>query len=206
MKLLVKGMLCVWLILFSGGAVEAADMPKLLASGLQKWAEVNAFSCRFTQQIYFSDGGEKAYSGTLHIRRPGQFRWQYMTPYEQLYVSHGQGIWHYEPDLMQAQKLEGLDAVDPAAMRLLDGRIMPEDIVFLTSEKAGKEMAFEVQVGIDGPKLWLGFSAAGDLKWLESRDVLGNRNRVILQEISFDVPPMRMFEFVPPAGVDVVGE
>lgn len=193
-------------MIFSATVAMAADMPKLLESGLEKWAEVNAFSCQFTQQIFFSDGSEKSYQGTLHIRRPGQFRWQYTTPYEQLYVSHGQGIWHYEPDLMQAQKLEGLDAVDPAAMRLLDGRIMPEDVIFMAVESAGQDKAFEVQIGDGGPKLWLGFSSGGELKWLESRDALGNRNRVNLHAVSFEVPPMAMFEFVPPSGVDVVGE
>lgn len=202
----VKRLLCTLLLLLAAAPAIAGEMPKLLQTGLERWVDVQGFSCRFEQHIYFSDGSGQSYTGSLQIRRPGRFRWQYTMPYEQLYVSDGEGIWHYEPDLLQAQKLQGLDAVDPAAMRLLDGRITPRDVIFLATEMGGAETAFQVQIGVDGPLLWLGFSAAGDLQWLESRDALGNRNRVSLHDVRFVQPPMDLFIFKAPAGVDLVGE
>lgn len=162
------------------------------------------FSCSFRQVVSFAEGGEKSYRGELAVLRPGKFRWHYTAPYEQLYVSDGGSIWHYEPDLMQAERMKGLDAVDPEAMKLLDGRASASDVRLL--EPLGKEggaSRYRVRIG-SGPELTLAFLNNGDLYWLESKDMLGNRNRMILLEIDRTLPDRKRFDFVPPRGVDVV--
>lgn len=40
-------------------------------------------------------------SGTLVLRRPGQFRWHYIEPFEQEIVADGELIWIYDADLKQ---------------------------------------------------------------------------------------------------------
>jgi outer membrane lipoprotein carrier protein len=103
--------------------VTGKAVPEQLDRALNQMAETPGISCEFLQIVYFSDGGEQRYSGTLSISRPGRFHWKYLMPYEQLYVSDGNGVWHYEADLMQAERLQSLDAVDPVVMKLLDGRV-----------------------------------------------------------------------------------
>lgn len=175
-----------------------------LERALSKMMETAGFSCQFRQVVYFSEGGEQRYSGTLAIRRPGHFRWQYTAPYEQLYISNGGVVWHYEADLMQAERMKNLDAIDPVAMKLLDGRIGIKDIKLLATENLGAgHFSYFIRID-DGPELILAFSAIGELHWLESKDMLGNRNRIILSDINRKTPSKELFLFVPPEGVEVV--
>lgn len=200
---------CVALIFLSGSDIYAEENVKNPATEkleqlLSTMAESRGFSSQFRQLVFFAEGGEQSYSGALAIRRPGHFRWQYTLPYEQLYISNGGVVWHYEADLMQAERMKNLDAVDPVAMKLLDGRIGLKDIKLLATENLGAGN-FSYRIKIDnGPELVLAFSAAGELHWLESKDMLGNRNRIILLEMNRKTPPVELFQFVPPEGIEVV--
>lgn len=181
--------------------VGAADR---LAKALLKLTRSGGFSCQFRQVVYFAEGGEQHYTGRLAIKRPGRFRWQYMTPYEQLYISNGDLIWHYEADLMQAERMKSLDMVDPVAMKLLDGRIGIKDIKLLATEKLKfNGIAYRIQIE-QGPELLLAFTVADDLRWIESEDMLGNRNRMILSSVNREIPDDATFQFMPPEGVEVI--
>jgi outer membrane lipoprotein carrier protein len=187
-------------------AAWAVAMPAPLQQGIRHLSSLQGFSCDFEQTLTFSDGSARHYTGLLDVRRPGRFRWQYLKPYAQLYVSDGKGIWHYEPDLMQAEHLKNLDAVDPMVMRLLDGRVRAADIHLLADDSSGLHPAvyrYKVRVG-QGPELWLGLRSDGSLVYLESLDALGNRNRITLGSFSAIAPPKNVFSFSPPPGVDVV--
>lgn len=203
-------LLLLLLLLFSPGLMALAGTASgdvqadAFRQAMAKLAETRGFSCSFRQQVHFAEGGQKSYTGTLVVKRPGLFRWQYVTPYEQLYVSDGTVIWHYEADLMQAERMQTLDAVDPAAMKLLDGRLGSQDIKLLASEKGeGGETAYRVRIE-GGPELTLAFRDNGSLYWIESEDMLGNRNRMILLDIDRTIPEEKLFHFVPPEDVDIV--
>ncbi len=187
----------------TASAVEAGAAERLELA-LSKLTGSGGFSCSFRQVVYFAEGGEQHYTGRLAIRRPGRFRWEYLTPYEQLYVSSGELIWHYEADLMQAERMKSLDMVDPVAMKLLDGRIGIKDIQLLGTEKLRFDgTRYRIRIG-QGPELSLAFSVANDLRWLESEDMLGNRNRMIFSSVNRDVPSEKSFQFVAPQGVEVI--
>jgi len=175
------------------------------ADSMQRLATQRGFSCRFDQLMAFSDGGEKLYSGDLAILKPGHFRWQYRKPYAQLYVGDGKVIWHYEPDLMQAERLTDLEAVNPVVMKLLDGRVALADIKLVERSYDSKLNIhrFKVQV-TDAPQVWLGFSVHGDLVYIERQDLLGNRNMMHLSDCSYVAPAEKLFSFTPPDGVDVL--
>jgi len=187
----------------------AAELPKPLPlplqQGLERLANMDGFSCRFEQTIAYGDGSEQLYSGTLAVAKQGRFRWQYIKPYEQLYISNGDGIWLYEPDLMQVQWLKSLDAVDPVAMRLLEGRVQSHEITVLDIEKG----VYHVRIAGDsnaggGTELWLMLRHDGMPAWFESRDSLDNRNRMNLLTVQTGQPELKQFEFTVPEGVDVM--
>jgi outer membrane lipoprotein carrier protein len=201
-------LISLWLCCLAPVVALAAAMPPPLQLGIRHLSALQGFSCDFEQTLTFSDGSARHYTGMLDVRRPGQFRWQYLKPYKQLYVSDGKGIWHYEPDLMQAEHLTNLDAVDPTVMRLLDGRLRASDIHLLADESPGLHPLvhrYKVRIG-KGPELWLGLKADGSLVYLESVDALGNRNRITLGSFSAIAPAKNVFSFSPPQGVDVVTE
>jgi len=204
----MKWLIGIGLFMFSF-STYAAELPKSLPlplqQGLERLANMEGFSCRFEQSIAYGDGSEQFYSGTLAVAKQGRFRWEYTKPYEQLYVSNGDGIWLYEPDLMQAQWLESLDAVDPVAMRLLEGRVKPNEMTVLDILKG----VYHVRIVGDAnasnaTELWLMLRYDGMPAWFESRDSLDNRNRMKLLTVQTSLPDLKQFKFTVPEGVDVM--
>jgi len=178
----------------------AAPMPGELANTLKSLAKAGGFSATFTQRIRFSDGSLQRYRGEVDVLTPGRFRWRYIQPFEQLFVSDGFNIWHYEPDLMQVTVLKEMRDVDPSVIRLLDGSIGVDDVHLLKAD-AGKHRYY-VRIG-DNTRVWIGVRHAR-LAYVESVDTLGNSNRLILERMQLTAPDAGRFAFVVPEGVDVV--
>ena len=181
---------------------SAKPLPATLKQGLDRLASLSGFSCKFEQTIFYNDGSKQVYRGTLAVAKAGHFRWQYTQPYDQLYISNGHGVWLYEPDLMQAQWLQSISAVDPIAMRLLEGRVKPEEVHVL-DEVAG---VYHVRLGDDGQatELWLALDKQDMPMWFESRDSLDNRNRMRLLSIDVQMPDKKQFEFKVTERVDMI--
>ena len=194
--------LIVLMLMFISNVACAEALPAPLSHALHKLSQLSGFSCNFEQTLFYTDGSEQHYQGTLAVAKFGHFRWQYHKPYEQLYVSNGDGIWLYEPDLMQVQWLKSLDAVDPIVMRLLEGRVQENEVHVLNVSKG----VYHVRIGNQetAPELWLALNAEGMPQWFESRDSLDNRNRMWLIAIQQKKPKAKQFEFEVPDGVDVV--
>ena len=194
------------LLLASPALAAGVSASSSLGKALSHMATLDGFSARFKQVLSYAEGGKRTYTGELAVLRPGKFRWHYVKPYEQLYVSNGDGVWLYEPDLMQAQKLQDLGEVDPVVMRLLDGRIGLKDVQVLQKQVEASVDAFYVQLGQGehAVQVWLGVRE-NQLLWIESRDVLDNTNRLYLLEVNTIKPEPEIFEFIAPDGVDVIG-
>jgi len=189
------------MISFAPFLVQAGELPVPLRQSLEHLTTLSGFSCSFEQVLIFSDASEKHYAGSLAVRRPMRFRWHYTEPYEQLFVSDGSRIWHYEPDLMQVRILQSMQDVDPVVMRLLDGGIGPEDIELIEADV--KKRRYYVRIG-DDSRVWIGLTDQAKLAYVESLDGLGNRNRIRLIGVSERLPGAGEFTFTVPAGVDVV--
>lgn len=172
---------------------------------IKKLAALPGFSCRFDQRMAFTDGGGQHFSGSLALLKPNRFRWQYTQPYAQLYVADGKVIWHYEPDLMQAEQMNSLESVDPSVMHLLSGQVKANEITLLKQryDEEANVMRYKVRFE-NSPEVWLGFSPSGELVDIERDDLLGNRNWMQLSACSFIAPAENLFSFSPPAGVDVL--
>ena len=199
------------LLLFSfSGFLQASEAGVSASSSLGKalsgMASLEGFSTPFKQVLSYAEGGERVYSGELAVLRPGKFSWRYIKPFEQLYVSNGDGIWLYEPDLLQAQKLQDLGELDPVVMQLLDGRIGLADVEVLAQYAEEDVNVWHVKLGKadKAVQVWLGV-VDNALRWVESRDVLSNTNRLYLLDVDTSNPDQDIFEFTAPDGVDVIG-
>ncbi len=190
--------------LLLSGMAAAAPLPAELVRALNQLTEAHGFSAQFDQTIRFSDGTMQTYRGDLAVLQPGRFRWHYTRPYEQLYVSDGHVIWHYEPDLMQVQILKRVQGVNPAVMRLLDGSLGLGNVTLLEkgNEANGVVHRYHVRIGAK-TEVWLGI-AGHHLVYVESVDALGNHNRIHLLHITAHPPASAAFIFRIPPGVDVL--
>lgn len=181
------------------------DAYRFFEKSINRLARLPGFKCRFNQIMVFSDGGGQRYSGDVAVLKPKRFRWSYEKPYVQLYVGDGSSIWHYEEDLMQAERLNHLEQVDPVVMKLLDGRVSASEIEILNREFDEKLQVRRYQVRLqDSAKVWLGFDKLGDLISIGRVDMLGNSNRMQLSDCSYVAPSLNLFSFTPPEGVDVI--
>lgn len=175
------------------------------SASIRKLADLSGFQCSFDQLMTFADGGAKHYAGSLAILKPGRFRWQYRLPYDQLYIGDGHVIWHYEPDLLQAERLTDLETVNPVVMQLLAGRVKLADISVEAERYDRKQEIHSYKVHVaDAPPVWLGFSKTGHLVSIDREDLLGNRNLMTLSGCSYVAPSEKLFSFTPPAGVEVL--
>jgi outer membrane lipoprotein carrier protein len=172
---------------------------------------VTSVRAHFVQQVL--DPKDKALqqtSGTMLLSRPGRFRWDYTKPYQQLIVANGKKVWLYDVDLEQVtvKKFDAAMGATPALLLSSDANIednftvrdlgIEKDIAWVELTPKNKESGFE--------KLVLGF-AEDNLTHMELRDSFGQLTRLYFTNIERnpELDPAQ-FDFVPPQGVDVIGE
>lgn len=148
-------------------------------------------------------------SGNMMFERPGKFRWVYEQPYEQLIVGDGEQVWFYDQDLAQVtvRRLDLALGSTPAAL-LAGGNTIEHDfdlqeintqgqLEWVEAHPKNQEGTFEL--------IRLGFSQTGILREMVLRDSFGQVTWLIFSRIEQNpelVPDL--FQFTPPAGVDVI--
>ena len=197
-------------------ALAAAPVAAQTVSDLVDYFQgLSAFQARFEQlQKDARSGRTRFSSGEVWLSRPGRFRWENEQPYEQVVVSNGELLWQYDADLEQVT-VSPLDQVlDATPLNLISGRA-PLDEGFIIDRTEGPpgeiwyrltpRQAAQDSVEDQVQTLRLGL-ADGRLVGLELRDSLGQRTRVQFHRVRQNRPlPEALFDFHPPAGVDVIG-
>jgi len=172
---------------------------------------VTSLSAHFSQTISDPSGKMLQTSeGTLQLKRPGRFRWDYAPPHEQLVIGDGKRLWLYDPALEQVT-VKTLDAtLGSTPAMLLSGTAKLRDAydVVRNYEQEGLswvELAPRDSQG-DFAGVRLAFSGA-ELQRMELTDSLDQVTRIELSDVQHN-PALAddLFTFVPPAGTDVVGD
>ena len=200
------------ILLLSGTAVfaesPAEDAGRRLVNEFVN--NVVTFQGSFEQRLI--DANEQVIentTGTLEIRRPGQFRWSYIEPYEQWLVADGVNIWSYDVDLAQVTVRPQAEALANTPALLLSGADDALDqfeyqgsyvenvTTWVRLVPKNTESGFE--------RVELGF-AADTLTRMVFFDNLEQTTLVQLYEVAVNdtIDPAR-FEFTVPKDVDVVG-
>lgn len=172
--------------------------------------DITTLQGRFEQSLIDASGEVlEVTSGTLQIQRPGQFRWSYIDPYEQVLVADGLNVWSYDIDLAQVTVKPQAEALNNTPALLLGG-----------AENAMQQFVHEGSF-VESGTTWVRLSP----KNTESgflRVELGFTNQQLSRMVFFDnleqttlvslydvtvneaIDPIQ-FEFSAPADVDVVG-
>jgi len=149
-------------------------------------------------------------SGTLLMQRPGKFRWDYLSPHPQLIVADGQRLWIYDPDLEQVIVKSQNEALGDTPAQLLSGGGLIEERFVVSELNEPRDGLHWVQLlprqaeaGFE--ELRLGFDPRF-LVEMELVDGFGQVTRLRFSGMEEGITiPADSFEFVPPEGVDVVG-
>jgi len=162
--------LAMLVIAEAAAAVGAAERLEEYLEGLR------SLSARFEQTTLTSPDAPVVESrGNLYLKRPGKFRWEYESPFEQVIIADGNRVWLYDVELEQVSHQSQEKALEGTPALLLAA---PEPI----------ERHFEV----------LPWDGGDDREWVELRPrtedtqivririgFYGNRLDTLLMEDSF---------------------
>ena len=177
--------------------------------------EVKSMSADFTQSIISESRPEIQKSqGVLKMERPGKFRWDYFSPYEQQIVADGKSLWIYDVEMEQVI-VKSLDlALGNTPAVLLSGNVnIAEkfDVTEIADANSNDKNLFWLQLvprqeeaGFE--KLLLAFSGP-NLQIMELKDAFGQVTRLTFSNLIQNpkIAPS-VFAFEIPPGVDVISE
>jgi chaperone LolA len=193
------------LVLPPAHAGEAADRAQRYLD------ELTSLSADFSQTLLDPSGKVMQVSqGTLQLKRPGRFRWDYAPPHEQLVIADGKRLWLYDPELEQVT-VKTLDATlgsTPAMLLSGTGKLRDAYDVAREYEQDGMSWVELTprQTEGDFARVRLAFSG-NDLQRMELTDTLDQTTRIELSNVERN-PAIAddLFSFTPPPGTDIVSD
>ena len=107
-------------VLLLPGLASAAPQAGNAIARLQAFLrDVHSLKADFTQVVLNANLQQVRKSvGTLAIKRPDRFRWDYATPNKEIIVADGKRVWIYDVELQQVtvKPLSGTLAASPAVL------------------------------------------------------------------------------------------
>ena len=166
----------------------------------------------FTQIVQDQNGKRiQSATGVMQFQRPGKFRWTYQKPYEQIIVGDGAKFWLYDKDLNQVtvKKLDAALGSSPAALLAGSNEIERGFVLKDNGNRDGLEWLQATPKGTESSfsAVYMGFDADSGLAIMELNDAFGHKT--VLRFSSLQRNPKlsaQQFQFVPPAGADLIGE
>lgn len=161
-------------------------------------------------QRTLKSGGQAAEttSGRFAFSKPGLFRWEVRTPYEQLMVADGQQVYFFDKDLNQVtiRKFDDSVGATPAAILFGDADLAEnfvltdqparEGLDWVEAKPRSKDSGFElIQIGLK----------SGRPEAMEVVDSFGRRTQFSFRALEVNPRlPADQFRFTPPAGAEIV--
>jgi outer membrane lipoprotein carrier protein len=144
----------------------------------------------------------------LLMHKPASFRWEIIEPYNELIVTDGALIWHYQPDLEQV------------TIQTFDAERMPVMLLSGTAQSIGESYEVSAATMADGghtrfilqPKrpdslferMSLTFNGA-DLEEMQFEDSRGQRTSLTFRQVRRNLTlDAAQFRYTPPEGVEVI--
>ena|SRR5579885_1372779 len=173
--------------------------------------DVKSLRADFSQQVLDANGKQvKQSNGTLSLKRPDRFRWDYAKPNEETIVADGKKLWIYDAELQQVtvKSMSANLATSPAVLLAGSNDVDKNFTVIDLGEKDGLawvQLTPKVKDS-DFDSVKLGFKGS-DISVMELRDNLGGLTRIELDHLQRN-PSLSddTFRFTPPAGADVIGD
>ena len=173
--------------------------------------DVHSLKADFVQVVLDSNLKQvKQSTGTLSIKRPDRFRWDYLKPNAEIIVADGKRLWLYDVDLQQVtvKPLNDTLAASPAVLLSGSNDVEKSFSVEDLGTKDGLEwVSLSPKVkDTDFDNVKLGFKGE-DVAVMELKDNLGNLTRIIFSKLQRNVSVADdAFRFTPPKGADVIGD
>ncbi len=164
-----------------------------------------SYQASFTQVNYDnkSHAGKKSH-GQVYMQRPGKFRWETTSPYQQTVIDNHDKLWIYDVDLAQAtQQSLGKRGFNPAQLLTEPVENLAQKFT-ITSEGDGWFKLTPVKPDRGFKAAYLQFRN-GQLTGLKIINQLNQTNTFSFSQIRVN-PKLSpgLFNFKPPAGVQIL--
>jgi outer membrane lipoprotein carrier protein len=151
-----------------------------------------------------------ASNGVFYLKRPGQLRWEYQTPSEQLIVADGSRVWLHDIDLEQVSHRSQKAVLDGTPAQLLSGTGpitehfqvnelgVERELTWVELIPKSKEAQFSsVRLALQESRL----------ERMEMLDNFGQVTRFFFDNLERN-PELddELFEFEPPPLIDLIGD
>lgn len=200
-------MLWMYLCYFSlNGLAVAASAQTLL---WEKLNQIQSLHAAFNQKVETKNHELSQSTGTFDFVRPKHFRWETKSPMKQLIVADGKKFWVYDVELDQVT-VRKQSAIEGALAGLFLGenseRFFQTYAVTVTHQNhmdifqlRTKQQEANIQ------RITIQFGENNTLQVITLYDQLGQKTIIRLRQSQYNKPlSPNLFQFVPPAGVDVV--
>lgn len=175
------------------------------------FSNTNAMRAQFSQVVNDNNGRKlQQVTGTMQLQRPNKFRWDYKKPYEQQIVSDGKQVFLFDTDLQQVtiRNLSESLGSSPAALLAGGDAVEKSFIIKNANRKDGLTWVLALPKAENSgfERVLLGFKA-DTLRKMELYDSFSHVTHITFNNVERNpVLQESTFLFVPPKGVDVVGE
>ena len=203
-KLMVGLLLCITSFAY-------AQTPSDALSELLK--NMRSMQATFTQTILNNKGKAiQKSSGRMYLQRPSQFRWDVLHPMRQLIVTNGKRLWIYDPDLEQVTIRNLVKAAGETPAMLLSDESLSLGKEFTVTTRAYAESSWEwfILIPKDKSSVIAALKLAFDhqiIRQMQLQDHLGHTTVIDFDAVKVNnTLSASLFNFKPPAGVDVIDE
>ncbi|HSC47159.1 MAG TPA: outer membrane lipoprotein chaperone LolA [Gammaproteobacteria bacterium] len=207
---MIKRLPFVLALFFTCGPLWAADQGGIarMHAFLQ---DVKSLKADFSQEVLDPNQKQvKQSTGTLIIKRPNRFRWDYAKPNQVIIVADGARLWMYDVELQQVtvKPLNDTLAASPAVLLAgsndVEKSFSVEDLG-LKDGLAWVQLTPKVK-DTDFESVKLAFKGS-EVAVMELKDNLGNLTRISFVHVERDAAVAdEAFKFTPPKGADVIGD
>ena len=200
-KIVISGLLIAAQTSFADGVASLHDFFK----------NTDAMRAQFSQVVTDTKGRKiQEVQGSMQLQRPNKFRWDYAKPYEQQIISDGKQVFLYDTDLQQVTVRELSKALGSSPAALLAGGEAVEKSFTIknATRKDGLNWVLALPKDKDSgfERVLLGFKDE-TLRKMELYDSFNHITMITFDGVERN-PKLQesTFLFIPPKGVDIVGE
>lgn len=196
----------VILSLLTLGFINNALADQTANANLTKLLEnLKTFQANFDQVIQNKRGTTMQEStGKMALQRPGRFRWETLTPNQQLIVADGKIIWVYDKDLQEVTKKKQTESASSPGLLLsasVDNLAKRYNVSAL-SKNDFKLAPFKHDLF---KSVELLFDDNGKLTQMVMHDNIGQTTQIQFTHVSTNKSlSSSLFTFVPPKNIDVM--
>ena len=169
--------------------------------------QLQSMQANFTQTLSDPNSELNTESnGKMWVQKPHDFKWQTLSPSQQLMVSNGRKLWIYDKELMQVTVQDvPKDMAQAPYLVLLTGDPSTLDQLFEVSEPHPNHFILKPKgdTGALIDSIDMNFGNH-HLQKLAINTVTGQTTEIAFSQASFNPIPASVFDFTPPQDADVL--